>query len=125
MRIRDIIDKLSSYNLFNYLFPGFLFVIVLKNSTSLIPEDRELNVISVVVVIYFIGLSISRIGSLVIEESLKRIVFIGKILTNELFEGIEKRVKIEIIFEAMNMYRSLASMSLLLFIITMLDGFLV
>ncbi|KKM05091.1 hypothetical protein LCGC14_1757570, partial [marine sediment metagenome] len=119
------IDKLSSYNLFNYLFPGFLFVIVLKNSTSLIPEDRELNVISVVVVIYFIGLSISRIGSLVIEESLKRIVFIGKILTNELFEGIEKRVKIEIIFEAMNMYRSLASMSLLLFIITMLDGFLV
>ena len=32
--MKEIIDKISSYNLFNYLFPGIIFVIILREITK-------------------------------------------------------------------------------------------
>ena len=60
--MKDILSKLSSYNLFNYLFPGILFVIVIGKVThySLIQQD----VIIGVFLYYFIGLVVSRFGSI-------------------------------------------------------------
>ena len=34
IKMKDIIDKISSYNIFNYLFPGVLFVIIAKRLTD-------------------------------------------------------------------------------------------
>ena len=67
--MKELLDKLSSYNLFNYLFPGILFVTIAKETTSL--DLLQENIITGVFLYYFIGLVISRVGSLLIEPLLK------------------------------------------------------
>ena len=71
---KEILDKLSSYNLFNYLLPGIIFVVVASNVThyDFIQDDIVIGVF----LYYFIGLVISRFGSLVIEPILKHFSFI-------------------------------------------------
>jgi hypothetical protein len=113
MNIKDVIDKLSSYNLFNYLFPGFIFVYVLKETTRLFTwQDYT---VPTVIMIYFIGLVISRVGSLVIEEILIGLQLITQIPTADYSEKAKSNVKLEIIFEAKNMYRTLSAMCIILF----------
>ncbi len=119
VQVKDIIDKLSSYNIFNYLFPGFVFVIILKESSSYI-HSPEFTVQSIVV-IYFIGLVLSRIGSLIIEGLLLQLRLIKPIDTQTYIEKIKDNTRLEILFEAMNMYRTLSSMSLILSLMTFAD----
>jgi hypothetical protein len=117
--LKNIIDKLSSYNLYNYLFPGFVFTFVLKGTTGFI-TSLDFTVESVVIV-YFSGLIISRVGSLVIEGILLKLSVIKEINTKKLFDKFKDNTKLELIYEAMNMYRTLAAMSILLCILTILD----
>ena len=67
--MKDLIDKLSSYNIFNYLFPGVLFAALGDRLTSysLLIDDIMVGVF----IYYFIGLVISRLGSLFLEPLLK------------------------------------------------------
>ena len=67
--MKDLLDKLSSYNIFNFLLPGVVFAVFVSKATSfkLMQED----VLSGAFVYYFIGAVISRIGSLVVEPALK------------------------------------------------------
>jgi len=57
----ELLQKLSTYNIFNYLFPGVVFVILLKHVTNiyLIMNDLVLGMF----LYYFFGLVLSRIGS--------------------------------------------------------------
>ena len=124
MQIKDIIDKLSSYNLFNYLFPGFLFVIILNYTTTyseVLPES--ITVLEQIVLIYFSGLVLSRIGSLIIESILLKLSLIKPLNSSDYLEKSKDNHKLEIIFEAMNMYRTLASMSLVLSTLTFIKYF--
>lgn len=120
MALKDVIDKLSSYNLFNYLFPGCVFIIILDKTTDLLPYSFEFSLRDVIL-IYFIGLIVSRIGSLIIEGALNFFLDIGKIDMQELLEKLIKNIKFEIIFEAMNMYRTLAANLILLSLLTIID----
>ena len=61
----DLIDKLSSYNIFNYLLPGTLFAGAGSAFTSF--DFTFDNLFIAGFAYYFFGLVISRIGSLVIE----------------------------------------------------------
>jgi hypothetical protein len=63
--MKEILDKLSSYNLFNYLLPGIIFVVLASEITrySFIHDDIVIGAF----LYYFIGLVISRFGSLAIE----------------------------------------------------------
>src|SRR3989344_7226229 len=67
--MKDILDKITSYNLFNYLLPGVLFVAILDRFTlySLVQENLVIGAF----VYYFVGLVISRFGSLVVEPILR------------------------------------------------------
>lgn len=68
--MKDLLDKISSYNLFNYLFPGILFAVISKEFTSYsLLQD---NLIVGAFIYYFIGLVVSRFGSLVIEPASKK-----------------------------------------------------
>jgi hypothetical protein len=114
---KNLIDKLSSYNLFNYLFPGFLFFVILKITLGL-GDTSGLSLIEQIVIVYFSGLTLSRIGSLIIEGVfLKAYLKSKKIDTLDYFNKSNGNLKLEIIFEAMNMYRSLSAMSLVLMLI--------
>ena len=110
--MKDILEKISSYNLFNYLLPGALFVVILDELTpySLTQEDLVLGVF----VYYFAGLTISRFGSLVIEPTLKKISFLEFADYSDFISASKKDSKIEIFSETNNMYRTFVSMIVLL-----------
>lgn len=112
--MNNIIEKLSSYNFFNYLLPGIVFSITLSKITSynIIVENLFLGFF----VYYFIGLVISRFGSLIIEPFLKSVKFL-KFTNYKDFSDAEKSdLKINILSESNNMYRTLTSMLLMIII---------
>lgn len=112
--MKEIIEKLSSYNIFNYLFPGVVFAILATKFTDLnLTFD---NLFLGAFAYYFIGLVISRFGSVFIEPFLK-LIRIVKFADYKDFVTVSKSDnKLEILSEANNMYRTLVSMFLLLFL---------
>jgi len=106
--MKEILDKISSYNLFNYLLPGILFVIIVKAFTSY--SFIQENLIIGGFVYYFIGLVISRFGSLIIEPALKRISFLKFASYNDFVSASKKDAKIETFSQENNMYRTFSSM---------------
>lgn len=109
--MKEIFDKISSYNLFNYLLPGTLFVVLLDEFTvySLTQE----NLIVGAFVYYFAGLVISRFGSLILEPVLKRISFLKFTEYRDFISATKKDSKIEMLSEVNNMYRTLTAMFVL------------
>ena len=65
------IEKLEEYKIFNYLLPGIIFTYLLKYYVGI--DIFQSNVIEMAFIFYFIGSVISRFGSVVIEEILKKI----------------------------------------------------
>lgn len=110
--MKDLVDKISSYNLFNYLFPGVIFVVLLKQYThySLIQDDLIIGFF----VYYFTGMAISRIGSVLVEPLLKKIKFVKFVDYSKFIETSKKDPKIELHSETNNMYRTLTTMFLVL-----------
>ncbi|MBZ6985766.1 phosphohistidine phosphatase, partial [Klebsiella pneumoniae] len=64
-------EKISSYNLFNNLFPGALFIYLLERSTSVVLSTED--IVKNIVLYYFVGLVIGRVGSIVVEPILKAV----------------------------------------------------
>lgn len=110
--MKELLDKISSYNIFNYLLPGILFAVILNKITiySFIQNDLIVGAF----VYYFIGLVISRFGSLVIEPLLKRIIFVKFAPYSDFIAATKKDAKIELLSEVNNMYRTLCSMFVLI-----------
>ncbi len=110
--MKEIVDKISSYNLFNYLFPGIIFVIFLREFTSynLIKEDFFIGAF----LYYFIGLVISRFGSIIISQALKYLKFIKFTNYSDFIFACDKDQKIELFSEINNMYRTIISLLVLL-----------
>jgi hypothetical protein len=112
--MKELIDKISSYNLFNYLFPGTIFVVILKVTTSY--SFLQDNLIIGVFVYYFIGLVISRFGSLIVEPILMKISFLKFTDYSEFVAASKKDQKIDLLSDVNNMYRTLFSMVFLLLV---------
>ena len=117
--MKDLLEKLSSYNIFNYLLPGIIFVVIAEKLTSfsLVQNDIIIGVF----LYYFIGLVISRIGSLFIEPILKKIKFITFAPYSEFVTASKKDVKLDTLSEVNNMYRTFCSLFLVLLIIKCYD----
>lgn len=117
--MKEILDKISSYNLFNYLLPGTLFTILLDKLTifSFVQNDF----ISAAFVYYFIGLVISRFGSLVIEPILRKISFLEFTDYREFISASKKDPKIDLLSESNNMYRTFSSMLILLMLLKLYE----
>lgn len=107
-----IIEKITSYNLFNYLLPGILFVVILGYFTpySLAQE----NIIIGAFVYYFVGLVVSRFGSLVVEPLLKSARFLNLASYSDFVAAAKVDSKIDVLSETNNMYRTFVSMLVLL-----------
>ncbi len=105
--IKEIIEKISSYNIFNYLLPGILFAVCLDASTDykVIIDNTLLGLF----VYYFYGLMVSRLGSLIVEPLLKKTKFIFFSDYGDFITASRKDPKIELLSEVNNMYRTLLS----------------
>jgi len=104
--MKELIDKISSYKLFNYLLPGVIFSALASIFTkySIIQE----NIIIGAFVYYFIGIGISRFGSLIIEPGLKLPKY------KDFVTSSKKDNKLEILLEDKNTYRTLSATFILL-----------
>src|SRR5258708_3234367 len=76
--MKELLDKLDTYKLFNYLLPGVLFVVLLDK--FMIHSFTWGDLLVGAFVCYFIGLVISRFGSLFIEPFLKKISFLNLLI---------------------------------------------
>jgi len=115
----EILDKISSYNIFNYLLPGALFVSLSKqiSDRNFVQED----VFVALFTYYFIGLVISRIGSLLLEPLLKKVKFVVFSNYGSYLAALEKDPKINELSESNNMYRTLCSLFLFLLGLMLFD----
>lgn len=116
----DLLSKISSYDLFNYLLTGIIFVILASKFTcySFIQQDIATGLF----LYYFIGLVISRVDSLVIEPILRRISFIKFEPYKNFLEASEKDKKIELLSEVNNTYRTFCSLFIMLLLLKLYEG---
>jgi hypothetical protein len=117
--MKDLLDKLSSYNLFNYLLPGIIFVVLASEVThySFIQQDIVIGGF----LYYFIGLVISRFGSLVIEPLLKYFSFLQFADYKDFVAASKKDEKIELFSQVNNTYRTLSSLFILLLLLKLYE----
>ena len=119
--MKQFLDKLSSYNIFNYLVPGTIFAGLVDKLTaySLLQE----NILIGLFLYYFIGLIISRLGSLTLEPLLtnKKIKFVKFAEYEDYVKASKLDPKIEIFSEQNNMYRSLCMLSIALILLKIYD----
>lgn len=106
-----IIDKISSYHIFNNLVPGYLFLII---SGQIMEKNLIIDsLIYSFFEAYFIGTIISRISSLVIEKIIVKIWKLNKEPYDKYVEANKKDDKLEILNQDCNMYRSLCTLMLI------------
>lgn len=108
----ELIQKLSSYNLLNNLLPGIVFSVLLEQMTSysIVQKDLLVNAF----LFYFIGLTISRVGSVVIQKVLEYVGFIKLAKYSDYIKASKAYPKIEILSETNNTYRTLLAVCVVL-----------
>ena len=104
----ELLQKLSTYNIFNYLFPGVVFVILLNRYTeiNLVVDDAILGMF----LYYFFGLVLSRIGSILIEPILRYTRIVQFSDYTRFVRASELDDKIELLSEVNNMHRTIIAM---------------
>lgn len=111
----ELLEKISSYNIFNYLLPGVLFAVIGSEMSSykLLTEDLAVGAF----LYYFYGLVISRIGSVAIEPTLKFVRFIRFAQYSDFVAAVRIDPKLDILSEQNNSYRTLSSLCLCLLLL--------
>jgi hypothetical protein len=113
--MNELLNKLSSYNIFNYLLPGAIFAILAGRVIQhpLVQADIVTNLF----LYYFLGLVISRFGSLIVEPLLKGLKFVKFADYKDFVAVSQKDAKLDVLSEVNNTYRTLASMFSLLLLL--------
>ena len=117
-----LLDKIDSYEIFNNLLPGILFCYLVNNGTRF--SIPSLGFLEDLFVFYFCGMVISRIGSLVIEKTLKKYRFIKFAEYGDYYKASQKDEFIITLSETNNMYRSITSLFLVLLLTKIVDIYL-
>jgi len=121
--MEKLLEKLTSYNIFNYLLPGIIFSILLEKITAYTIIQKDIIIEAFLA--YFIGLIISRISSLVVEPILKKIKFVKFSDYKDFVLASNNDSKIELLSESNNMYRVFISLFLILIVISIYEKMIV
>jgi prepilin signal peptidase PulO-like enzyme (type II secretory pathway) len=113
--MNELLSKLSSYNVFNYLLPGIVFA-VLAGKVIRYPVVQR-DVFTGAFLYYFLGMVVSRFGSLVLEPVLKRLAFVRFADYGDFVAASKEDSKLEVLSETNNTYRTLASLFTLLLLL--------
>ena len=107
-----LLDKLSSYNLLNSLIPGSIFSYLLQYicSINIISSSTVENFF----IYYFVGMVLSRIGSIFIEPLAKKLKLITYTGYNDYVIASKIDNKIDVLLETSNLYRTIISIGLLI-----------
>lgn len=119
--MENIVDKISNYNLFNYLFPGVIYVIAVNHFTRLnLPTE---NLLEALFLSYFIGLIISRIGALIVEGLIRKIPSCPEEASYEDFvEASKQDTSINVFSSERNIYRTTISLGIVILLTIAFDS---
>lgn len=106
--MKELLDKISSYNIFNYLFPGVVFAVIASKLTSY--DFVQSDILIGPFVYYFIGAIVSRVGSLVVEPVLKKTRIVSFAPYDDFVRASKEDPKLEVLSETNNMYRIICSL---------------
>src|SRR5438552_699340 len=106
--MENLLEKISSYNVFNYLLPGTLFAFLLPLVTTYNLDQK--NLLLAAFIYYFIGMVISRIGSLFVEPFLRKIGFLKFSDYGDFVRASADDGKLETLSEVNNTYRTICSL---------------
>ncbi|MDG5856416.1 hypothetical protein [Clostridium beijerinckii] len=110
--MEKFIDRLSSYNVLNNMLPGAVFCYLLNALMSInILQD---GIVEKLFIYYFVGMIISRIGSIIVEPLCKNIKLVEFAPYKEFIKASLKDDKISILSETNNTYRTILSVFLVL-----------
>lgn len=114
----SIIEKISRYNLFNYLLPGVVFVIFALYIFEFdMSKISNISLVFTLFFAYFTGMVISRLGSIIFEPLLKWTKFVEFAEYNNFLEVTKIDKKIDELSEENNVYRTyIALFAILLFL---------
>lgn len=116
-----IIDKISSYHIFNYIIPGYIFILICDKYFNI--KICDSNAVNNIISAYIVGLIIGRISSIFIENRLYHIFKIKNESYENYIKAEEKNDKLKVILQDRNMYRNLFTTFLLLLLIKILIFF--
>ena len=110
--MKDFLERITPYNLFNYLLPGTVYALLVTQMTrySFIQDDLFIGAFYY----YFLGLVISRFGSLIIQPTLEKVGFISVKDYEDYLETKQNDPTISSLSEINNVYRTLISLFVLL-----------
>ncbi len=108
--MENLLAKISSYNIFNYLLPGTLFAVFLPIFTPY-SVDQE-NLLLAAFLYYFAGMIISRVGSLFVEPFLRWVGFLKFSDYGDFVRASAHDEKLETLSEANNTYRTICALIL-------------
>ena len=110
--MKAVLEKLSAYHIFSNLLTGFLFVSFGERLTSFSLIQRSWIV--GIVLYYFIGLVISRVGTLIVKPVLERIGLVREASYDDYVEASESDSRIDILSAQNNLFRTLCAMVMML-----------
>lgn len=118
--MNDLLAKLSSYNLFNYLLPGVIFALLARDLIHY-PVAPQ-SIITGAFLCYFLGLVISRFGSLIIEPILKHTKLVRFADYKDFVAASKKDDHLALLSEVNNTYRTLCALFCLLLLLKLYMG---
>ncbi len=114
--MNELLNKVSSYNIFNYLLPGVVFMAATGATITYFPFVNR-DIVTLGFLYYFVGLAISRFGSLVLEPLLQRVSFLQHADYREYVAAEKKDDRLLVLGEVNNMYRTLCSLFFILLLL--------
>ena len=125
--VKTVTDKISSYNILNNLFPGVVFCFTVNKITrfNLVAD----SLLEQLFVWYFIGMIISRIGSIYVEDGLKKFKIKNKPYLvfadyTQYSAAAEARPFIATLSETNNIYRTVIALLTSVIIMYLYDTFI-
>lgn len=113
--MENLLDRISSYNIFNNLIPGVLFLFLI-DALEII-DIEENSVFLMFFGGYFAGMVLSRIGSIVIEPWFKKWKIVRYAQYEDFLRAEVKDAKIPTLLSESNMFRTIVAMFLLLLVL--------
>lgn len=117
--LSKIVDKISAYQLFNYLFPGIIFHLCVEQimSFKIAPDD----ILYRLFVYYITGMILSRIGSTIIEPLYKKLCIVVYAKYNHFLDASKGDSKLDILVLENNTYRTLIATFICLALLFLVD----
>lgn len=105
--MESILEKIDQYDLFINLLTGSVLALLITKTTSINFADGD--AIELLFSYYFLGLVVSRIGSLLIGPVLKSTKFVSYTSYTDYLHAAKRDPKLEMLSQDNNLYRSIIS----------------